>query len=276
MDELLFLKVSRLRDTEASPFHTRVAEKVEGFNFPVLQQDIDAYIAEANRLRDDIRQPLADAITLLLRPLDRRRDRLVNLLMRANDFHISDTDDPTLEAAQRIQVKLNLYNATVRTGIDQQTAAVGKLLRDILAPANAADLAKLPLTQAVTLQLQDINGRIAALFDERLAAQDIRNLGLVRATRRRADQMFTRLIGDLNVLIRLTPGNEYADLIAQINTVIRAAEVTLATRSGVRARKLPPHDGQPVEPETPEEPHTPDGHQPPPEILPPILPPEGM
>ena len=97
--------------------------------------------------------------------------------------------------------------------------------------------------------------------------------------RRRADQAYIRLVNDLNVLIRLTPGNEYADLIAQINTIIRAAEVTRATRSGVRARKLPPQDGQPapdpVLPVEPEEPHTPDGHQPPPEILPPIPPPEG-
>ena len=48
--------------------------------------------------------------------------------------------------------------------------------------------------------------------------------------------MFTRLIPDLNTLIRLTPGDKHADLVAQINTIIRAAEVTLATRAGIRAR----------------------------------------
>ena len=64
MDTLITFKVTRLRDTEASPFHTRIAGKIGGFGFPVLQQDTDAYIAEANVLRDFIRQPVADAITL--------------------------------------------------------------------------------------------------------------------------------------------------------------------------------------------------------------------
>ena len=245
MDTLMTIKVSQLRDTEASAFYTRIAEKVGGFSFPALLQGVAAYVAEADNLRNLVWKPSADAITLALRPLDRRRDRLMNLLTRANAFHISDTDDPTLKAAQRVQVKLNLYRDIVRTGIDQQTAAIDKLLRDLLDPANAADLALLPITHTIALQLRDINGRVAALFNERLAARDIRTVGLVRAARRRADKAFVRLVNDLNVLIRLAPGDEYADLIAQLNTIIRAAEVTLATRSGVRASRRPQQTPQP-------------------------------
>ena len=77
MTNLFTFKVSRLRDTESSAFHARVAEKIGGFNFPTLQPDIAAYIAEADKLRDDIRQerqaPAQDRQRRLRRPHDPRR-----------------------------------------------------------------------------------------------------------------------------------------------------------------------------------------------------------
>jgi hypothetical protein len=181
---------------------------------------------------------LKSEYTVQIHAQDRERDRLFRGFaetVKGATHHY----DPTVATAAHLLLDIfNHYGNIAQRTLDDETAALNDLLRELEAPAAAAAMTAAGVGAWHT-QLAAANAAFAALMTDRYVEAATRTPYRMVPTRRETDKYYHAIVNQLEN--QLLAGVHTADeLVAELNAVLERYKRILAQEIGERRPPVPP------------------------------------
>lgn len=180
----------------------------------VRRSGLTAEIGEQDAVRDSLFRGLADAVKSAVKHFDPAKR----------------------EAAAKVQNILTAYGNIAARTLDQETAAIDDLVRELQTPANNPLVATLSLDDWVE-QLQAENDRFKALMQERYSERAQQPAVQMKAARKDTDAAFRAILDQLDALALVNGAADYDPFIAELNAVSERYKNILAQEKGQRKKK---------------------------------------
>jgi hypothetical protein len=183
----------------------------------IVKSELTAEIGRQDTVRDSIFRGFSDAVKSAVRHFDPAKRK----------------------AAAKVENVLDHYgNISART-LDDETAAIDDLIRELHTAANSPLVDLLGLTDWLT-QLQTENDALKALMQERYAEVAGRPAVRMKSARKATDIAFRALLNMVDALVLVKGEADYTAFIADINAVSKRYRDILAQQAGARK----PKDGE--------------------------------
>jgi hypothetical protein len=180
----------------------------------VRKSELTAEIHEQDSVRDGIFRGLADAVKSAL-----------------NHF---DADKRT--AAQKLQVVFENYGNISAKTLDQETAAIQDLLRELNSPSHAPSVNLLALGDWAS-HLEIENNKFEQLMLERYTETSERPTVRMRDARLKTDRMLRTILDRIEALILINGSDAYESFVRELNAVTERYKHILAQNKGERKPK---------------------------------------
>ena len=247
MEKIHDFQYSKMHNAAASQTYNHLGKHYRTIQQPFLERFVAEFTAANAAFSDVLRQPIFFAVTREMRPLERDRDRALTLLFRAVANGLRAADEPVRDAANALDVVLRRHRNPAALPQDEQSSVTAKLLRDLTSPATLPHLQKFPIAHAAALQIQELNNRFQALFNQRIAESKNRVIGLTERRRATADRAARNLARAINSYRDLIPDDRDLDaVIHAVNAILHEARLTLIRLRAARRRRDGKGDGSGV------------------------------
>jgi hypothetical protein len=164
---------------------------------------------------------------------DRVRDRIFRGLDDAVKSALNHFNPDKREAARLIEIVLDRYGNIAAKAVDQETAAIDDLVRELQSGNYPALTTTLALTDW-TEQLQTENKRFKDLMTARYGEAAQRPATNMKAARAATDKAFRELIRRLEALALVNGTKDYEALFRELNAVLERHKNLLARRKKER------------------------------------------
>jgi DNA anti-recombination protein RmuC len=189
---------------------------------PLLSREIEAL--------DVIRR---SDLTAEIMAFDHERDCLFRGLVDNVKSQLRHFDAAKQEAAQKVEVILEHYGNIAHKSLDEETAAIEDLHRELTKPETSAQVAALGLDTWME-QLVQVNRRLEQLmmqrYDEAAQRPDIH----MRSVRKEIDKVFRSILDLLEALVRVNGPDTNKAFLAELNAVMERYKGILAQEAGRR------------------------------------------
>ena len=169
---------------------------------------------------------------------DHERDRLYRGFADTVKGSLNHFDPAKRQAAEKIEVILEHYGNIAAKTLDEETAAIEDLHRELLKQENFAHVAALGLGDWLG-QLVQVNRNLEGLmmqrYDETSKRPDIN----MQSARKEVDGVFRTILDQMEVEVRAKGPDTNKAFIAKLNAVMERYKDILAQESG---RRRPVHD----------------------------------
>lgn len=179
---------------------------------------------------------LKSSITAELDAQDQVRDRLFRGFADAVKSALNHFDDGKREAAEKLNLILKHYGNISNRPMDQETAAIEDLNRELNEPQNAAHVAALSLGDWLTALLA-ANAKFDEMMMARYAEVSQRPNVNMRECRAAVDKLFRAMLDLLDALMLVNGADKYTAFISELNAITKHYENILAQQKGARAAK---------------------------------------
>jgi hypothetical protein len=173
--------------------------------------------------------------TAALEEQDHKRDRLFRGFGDAVKSSLNHFAPAKQDAARKVQAILEHYGNIAAKPLDQETAALDDLLRELATPNHAALLATLNL-EDWPVELNTENQAFKTLMQERYAETAQRPTTRMKSARAAVDKTFREMIDRIEALVMVNGAASYEAFIRELNAVLERYKNMLAQRQG-RAKK---------------------------------------
>jgi hypothetical protein len=177
----------------------------------VLKSDLTAKIEKQDGVRDSIFRGFVDAV-------------------KSDTRHF---DPAKRESANKIDGLLKHYGNIAARSIDQETAAIDDLIRELQTGANAPSVQVLGLDDWLT-QLQVENDTLKTLMQQRYAETADRPAVRMKTTRKATDAAFRAILNQIDALALVNGAANYTAFINALNAVSERFKNILAQEAGTR------------------------------------------
>jgi hypothetical protein len=164
---------------------------------------------------------------------DHRRDTLFRGFADAVKSGLNHFDTAKREAARRIEIVLNNYGNIAVKPLDQETAAIDDLLRELRSGEYPVLVDSLALADWL-VQLDAENQTFKALMMARYGETSQRPATRMRAARKNVDAAFRGIIDHIEALATVNGLAPYEPFIRELNAVIERYKNILAAEAGRR------------------------------------------
>jgi hypothetical protein len=164
---------------------------------------------------------------------DHRRDTLVRGFSDAVKSGLNHFDPAKREAARRIEIVLNSYGNIAAKALDQETAAIDDLLRELRSGEYPALVDSLALTDWLT-QLDAENRTFKRLMMARYGETSQRPTTRMKAARKNTDAAFRGIIDQIEALATVNGMAQYEAFIRELNAILERYKNILAAEAGRR------------------------------------------
>jgi hypothetical protein len=172
-----------------------------------------------------------------LKEQDHLRDRLFRGLDDAVRSALNQFDPAKREAARRLMIVLDNYGNIAARAIDQETAAIDDLLRELRSGEYPAMIELLLLNdwiEHLDMANQRFKELMMARYDETAQQRPATNMKAARAA---TDKAFRNLIRQLEALARVNGMEVYEAFFRELNAVLERYRNLLAQQAGARKAK---------------------------------------
>ncbi len=174
---------------------------------------------------------------------DRQRDQLFRGFADAVKSGLNHYDPAVQQAAEKIHFILTRYGNLAARPLDQETAAIDDLHRELTDAQNAAHLATLGLGDWLT-RLVEANRAFDQLMMSRYTEAAARPTVNMRTSRGAVDTLFRAMLDLLEAQAMVNGEEKYAPFVAELNAVTQRYENILAQEKGARAKAPRPPKGE--------------------------------
>jgi paraquat-inducible protein B len=174
-------------------------------------------------------------LTAQIAALDQERDRLFRGLADSVKSNLNHFDAAKRTAAQKIEVVLERYGNIAAKTLDDETAAIEDLYRELQKTENAACVATLDLTMWLS-KLVETSRSLENLMMQRYEEVSKRPNIHMRSTRKEVDKAFRGILDLLEALVRVKGSNTNKDFIAELNAIMERYKNILAQEEGRRLK----------------------------------------
>jgi hypothetical protein len=173
--------------------------------------------------------------TAALEEQDHKRDRLFRGFGDAVKSGLNHFAPAKQDAARKLQSILDHYGNIAAKPLDQETAALDDLLRELAMPNHAALIATLGLEDWL-VELNTENQAFKTLIMERYAETALRPTTRMKSARAAVDKTFREMVDRIEALVMVNGAASYEAFIRELNAVLERYKNMLAQRQG-RAKK---------------------------------------
>jgi hypothetical protein len=166
---------------------------------------------------------------------DRERNLLLRGLTNAVKSNLYYFDPDKQDAARKLQSILHHYGSFARRPLDQKTAAIDDLLRELATPDHAALITTLALGDWLT-HLDTTNQTFKTLMQERYHETAQRPTTRMKTTRAAVDKAFRALLARIEALVAVNGLTDYEAIIRELNAILGRYKNLLAQQRG-RSRR---------------------------------------
>jgi hypothetical protein len=177
---------------------------------------------------------------------DHRRDSIYRGFSDAVKSALHHFDYEKRTAAQKFEVIFEHYGNIAAKTLDQETAAIDDLLREVLTDEHATILALLGLGEWAN-ELRLTNERFKELMLARYGESAQRPTIRMKAARSAVDKAFRAILDQVEALVLVNGISAYEQFVRELNVVIERYKNILAQEKGRRPKpqgKLPDKDEQ--------------------------------
>lgn len=165
------------------------AAAFEQAKITTLTADFEAAFADEDKY---LQLSRASEYSAQLAKADDERDKLYSLIKQSVNSWILVAIEPYLTSAQAIGRLNDTYNIDVDEQYDEETGKLTNWLTDAQTDENAAHLAKLGLTDPVTL-LKERNEQVKTLLASRAEERGAKVAGALKAAREKTDELYSEI-----------------------------------------------------------------------------------
>jgi hypothetical protein len=198
---------------------------------PLYQAYDTARQAELNLL-DEVRK---SPITEQLAAQDKKRDEIFRGLSLAVQSAALHLETYKRERGKRLTVVFDNYGNIAQKPLDQETAAIDDLLRELAKTPYADDITNLQL-QDWTGQLTYENNQFKQLMQARYEESGNRPDSTLRRARTETDRRFRALLDMFNVYIMINKDSGYKPFADNVNAITERYKNILAQEAGRRKK----------------------------------------
>ena len=167
---------------------------------------------------------------------DRQRDQLFRGFVDAVKSGLNHYDPAQQEAAEKIQFILTRYGNLAARPLDQETAAIDDLHRELADAQNATHIATLGLGDWLT-RLVEANRAFDQLMMSRYTEAAARPTVNMRTSRGAVDTLFRAMLDLLEAQAMVNGEAKYTPFVAELNAITQRYENILAANRGRAAAK---------------------------------------
>ena len=233
-----FIHVSHFHNDEHFQF---IAALIALFNkFAAALLKLAGLVAKLKSCHDAedeaLKKIFKSALTEEIQAADKRRDLTFRGLTKICSAALDHYDQNIVDAAKRIDVVMHTYGNVSRKPINEETAAIYNLCKDL---KNATYQRDLELIQAVEWvdRLDADNNAFDALIMERDDENANKTHLKLRECRAETDKVYNDIVDCINAFIIVDGEANYAELVDAMNQLIDRYNNALAQRAGRRHKK---------------------------------------
>jgi hypothetical protein len=171
-----------------------------------------------------------------IKEADHRRDMLFRGFADAVKSALNHFDSAKREAARRIEIVLNNYGNIAAKTLDQETAAIDDLQRELGGGEYPALVDSLALADWL-VQLDAENQTFKTLMMARYGETSLRPTTRMKAARKNTDAAFRNIIDRIEALATVNGVAQYEPFIRELNAVIERYKNILAAEAGRRKKE---------------------------------------
>jgi hypothetical protein len=189
---------------------------------PLLDEEIEA-------LDVILRSELTEEIAVL----DHERDRLYRGFADSIKSYLNHFDPVKREAARKLEVILEHYGNIAAKSLDEETAAIEDLHRELLKQDNYPQVATLGLGEWLGQLVQvsrNLEALLMARYDEAGKRPDIH----MQSVRKEVDKAFRSILDLLEALVRVNGPDTNKAFLSELNAVMERYKDILAQEAGRR------------------------------------------
>jgi hypothetical protein len=230
------IKLSRLHNGEHFQFHTTFRDLVKAAGPAQLRVEPlwAQWLAVYARLDEALKKIRKSERTARIDELDRARDEVFRGLSDTVRGALHHFKPAAREAAGRLAIVLDTYGNVAKMTLDDETAMIYNLLKDMTDARHAADVEELGLAGWIG-ELDRLNVALSKLMIERYDEGTERTPLVLRRVRGEMDDAYRAVARRIDALQEVSgseAGAPWAAFIAELNEVIVRADNLLAQRAG--------------------------------------------
>ena len=233
MKSILSIVVSNLRNDEYFQFMSEVDKLVVASTVAALgiSDQYTPFKSGLTNVDEVLKVEKGSNQTRLIIEADEKRDRIhkgLELQVESNKNH---WDESVVDAALRIGRIIGQYGNLRVLSYNEESSAIGNLVKELTSEANAPSLATIGLTTWVS-KLGEANDAFQAIFNDRASEVASRSSGNVRAARLLLDPLYEAMVARVNALSVVNGEAAYADFIDKVNYYVDYYKNTISARKG--------------------------------------------
>jgi hypothetical protein len=233
--KIIRLKLRDLRNDEFFQFFTRFRDMVREATSAALRIETlyASFLTLYGQMDEALKKIMKSEHTARIAAADHERDTVFRGMANAVKSAGGHFDAAKRAAAGRLKIVFDTYGNLAAKADDEETSAIGNLLRELLTN-HAADCEALGLTEWIT-ELDRLNRAVEALMRERFDEVTERTDLVMRDIRLQIGEVWYSLadrIDALHIVEGDTACAPWTSLIADLNAVIERTENIVAQRKG--------------------------------------------
>jgi hypothetical protein len=166
---------------------------------------------------------------------DRSRDHIFRGLTDALKSALNHFDPAKADAARKVNTVFEHYGNIAAKTLDQETAAIDDLLRELASADYPALIQTLAVADWLT-QLDTENNRFKTLMMERYGESALRPTTQMKQARAETDKAFRTIIAQIEALVIVNGAATYEPFIKELNVVLSRYKNILAQEAGTRKK----------------------------------------
>ncbi|MDR2125496.1 MAG: DUF6261 family protein [Prevotellaceae bacterium] len=236
--EVIRIKLENLRNEAHVSYNTAFGAMVDKYtpetlNINALYGEYKTAFADEIAALDIVRK---SALTDAIDQQDSIRDSIFRGMADAIKSALNHFNAEKREAARKLNVVFDNYGNIAAKTLDQETAAITDLLRELNSPDNAALLTLLGLGDWAQ-QLDTENTKFEQMMLERYAETSQRPTVKMRDARQKTDKYLRAIFDRLEALALLNGTDGYENFIKELNALTERYKQIAAQEKGLRNSK---------------------------------------
>lgn len=249
--KITVFRVQKLNNAEYTNFMIRTSSLVKKATVEKLGLEeglLEAFDKNCERMTDLGNESRKLPETAQMAGIETDRDRRLTFMFGFIDTMCSSPDESQAEAADRLKKAIESYIGIQKLPNEQETQKIRGLVLDLTKEGNAADMAKLGLTNALT-QLKQVNETYEELSSKRVTAQAAATLSASKAVRLEMDEQYDEITLQAFVQSKANPTAETATFVAELNQLIANTQAAYKLRKSMAKANKDKKD-DPTDPKT--------------------------